>query len=64
MACKHIPVAMNTQATIEEWCFLCGQCQDVITTTAGAMSSVDSSAVPYLPAGNDASTETEESPLL
>jgi hypothetical protein len=37
---KHIPAAMDTDATLEEWCFLCGLCQEVITMTAVAMSSV------------------------
>jgi NAD-dependent dihydropyrimidine dehydrogenase PreA subunit len=72
---KHIPVATNTHATIEERCFLCGSCQEVITRAAGAMSQRSSareaekirhysSVVGYLPDSNDVSTEAEESPLL
>jgi hypothetical protein len=33
-------MAMNTNATTEEQCFLCGLCQGVITRRVGAMSSV------------------------
>jgi hypothetical protein len=51
---------MDMKATIEEQCFLCGPCQDVITRTAGAMSSV----VGYSPESNNTSMEVEESPLL
>jgi hypothetical protein len=28
---KHIPAATDTNAAIEEQCFLCGPCQDVIS---------------------------------
>jgi hypothetical protein len=29
--CKHVPVATDRNATIEERCFLCGPCRDVIS---------------------------------
>jgi hypothetical protein len=38
---KHIPTATYMNATIEEWCFLCGLCQEVIIRTVGGMSSVE-----------------------
>jgi hypothetical protein len=57
---KHVPVAMDTNATIEERCFLCGPCREVITRTVGAMCLV----VGYSPESSDVSTEAEESPLL
>jgi hypothetical protein len=57
---KHVPVATNTNAAIEEWCILCGFCQDIITRAAGAVSSV----MGYLLDSNDMSTEAKESPLL
>jgi hypothetical protein len=28
---KHVPIAMDINATIEKWCILCGSCQDVIS---------------------------------
>jgi hypothetical protein len=28
---KHVPMAMDTNATMEEWCFLCDLCRDVIS---------------------------------
>jgi hypothetical protein len=37
---KHVPAAKNTHATIEELCFLCGPCREVITRTASAMSQL------------------------
>jgi uncharacterized protein YabE (DUF348 family) len=66
---------MNMHATTEEWCFLCGSCQEVITRTAGGMSQLSSageaekiwcysSVVGHLLNSNDVSTEAEESPLL
>jgi hypothetical protein len=58
--CKHVPAAKDTNATMEERCFLCGPCSDVISRAVGTMSSV----VEYQPAGNDVSTEVEKSPLL
>jgi hypothetical protein len=36
---KHVPVAMNVLATIEERCFLCGPFREVITRTAGTVES-------------------------
>jgi hypothetical protein len=43
---KHVPMATNMHATIalllETGSFLCGPCQDIITGTDGAMSSVSS----------------------
>jgi hypothetical protein len=42
---KHVPAVMDTNATIEERCFLCGPCRDVITRTVWAFSSVDNSVV-------------------
>jgi hypothetical protein len=57
---KHVPAATDTNSTIEERCFLCGLCRDVIARTVGAMSSV----VAYTPDSNEVSAEAEESPLL
>jgi hypothetical protein len=37
---KHVPAATDTNATIEERCFLCGQCQEVITRIVGPISSI------------------------
>jgi hypothetical protein len=37
---NQVPAAKDTNATIEERCFLRGSCRDVITRTVGAMSSV------------------------
>jgi hypothetical protein len=37
---EHIFAATGMNATIEEPCFLCGPCLDIITKTVGAMSSV------------------------
>jgi hypothetical protein len=28
---KHIPAATDTNATIEELCFICGPCRDIIS---------------------------------
>jgi hypothetical protein len=39
--CKHTPAATDTNATLEEWCFLCGWCQEVKTMTAGAITSAE-----------------------
>jgi hypothetical protein len=39
---KHIPVATDLNTTIEELCFLCGLCQDVVSTEQG-VSSVEES---------------------
>jgi hypothetical protein len=36
-----VPAATNTHARIEERCFLCGPCREVITRTVGAMNSVE-----------------------
>jgi NADH:ubiquinone oxidoreductase subunit F (NADH-binding) len=38
----HVPAAMNTQATSEERCVLCGPCREVITRTVRAMSQLSS----------------------
>jgi hypothetical protein len=32
---KHVPAAKDTIATIEELCFLCGPCRDVISKGQG-----------------------------
>jgi hypothetical protein len=32
---KHAPTVTDTKATTEEWCFLCGGCRNLITTTVG-----------------------------
>jgi hypothetical protein len=40
---KHVPMEMDTNATIEEQCFLCGPCQDDITRPFGVICSVVSS---------------------
>jgi hypothetical protein len=74
---KDVPDATNTYATIEELCFLCGPCREVITRSVGAMSELSSareaekrwlytrsSVVGYSPDSNNVSAETEESPLL
>jgi hypothetical protein len=37
---KHVPTVTNTNATIEERCFLCGSRWYVIIRTVGAMNSV------------------------
>jgi hypothetical protein len=66
---------MNSQATIEERCFLFDPCREVITRTAGAISQLSSareaekrwrygSIVGYSPDSNGGTTEAEESPLL
>jgi uncharacterized CHY-type Zn-finger protein len=34
---KHIPAATNLHATIEERCFLCGPCQEVVTRTENSV---------------------------
>jgi L-lactate utilization protein LutB len=39
---KHIPAEMNTNVTSEEWCLLCGQCQEVMATTVEAMNQLSS----------------------
>jgi hypothetical protein len=38
---KHVPAATDTNATIEERCFLCRPCRGVIARTVGAMSLVE-----------------------
>jgi heme oxygenase len=48
----------NNWTITQEWCFLRGPFWDVVITTIGAMSQF------YYQAGNDVSTEAEESPLL
>jgi hypothetical protein len=35
---KHVPAATDMNATIEELCFLCGLCQDVIRKGQGQFS--------------------------
>jgi hypothetical protein len=57
---KHILAATDTSWTIEEQCFSCGPCLDVITRTVLAMSLV----VEYSLDSNGVSKESEESPLL
>jgi hypothetical protein len=37
---KHISVAMNPPVMIEEMCFLCGPCQDVISLVSSVWESV------------------------
>jgi hypothetical protein len=32
---EHVPAAADTNATIEELCFLCGPCRDVISKGQG-----------------------------
>jgi hypothetical protein len=32
---KHVPAATDTNATIEQLCFLCGPCRDVISKGQG-----------------------------
>jgi hypothetical protein len=39
---KHVPAATNTQAAVEERCFLCGPCREIIPRTVGAMSGLSS----------------------
>jgi hypothetical protein len=39
---KHIPKATDMNATIEQWCFLCGPYQDVISK--GQSELIESSA--------------------
>jgi hypothetical protein len=72
---KDVPPVTNTHTTIEERCFLCGPCREVIARTLEAMSEFtsarqsekiwrSSSVVGYSPDSNDVSTEAEESPLF
>jgi hypothetical protein len=35
---KHFPAATDTKATIEERCFLCGSCRDVLSEGQGQFS--------------------------
>jgi hypothetical protein len=37
---KHLPVAADTKAAIEELCFMCGPCRDVISKEQGQFSPV------------------------
>jgi hypothetical protein len=53
---KHDPAATDTNATIEERCFLCDLCREVITRTDSAMSSVVT--VTRVEAGSNTSTVT------
>jgi hypothetical protein len=39
--CKHVPAVTDTNATTKERYFLYGPCREVITGTAGAMSSIE-----------------------
>jgi hypothetical protein len=62
---KHVPAVTDTKATIEERCFLCSPCRDVITRTDGTMTSVE--LVEFCTGGCEDRTqarEHEESPLL
>jgi hypothetical protein len=59
---KHVPVATDKKATIEERCFLRRPSREVITRTAGAISSVE-----FFTGGCEDRTsgrEAKESPLL
>jgi hypothetical protein len=38
---ENVPAATDTKAAIEERCFLCCLCREMITRTVGAMSSVE-----------------------
>jgi uncharacterized CHY-type Zn-finger protein len=38
---KHVSMAKNMHATIEEQCFVCGPCREVITMTVRAIRSVE-----------------------
>jgi hypothetical protein len=38
---KHVPAARERKATIEERCFLCDPCREVINRTVGPMTSVE-----------------------
>jgi hypothetical protein len=33
--CRHVPAATYTKVTIEELCFICGPCRDVISKEQG-----------------------------
>jgi hypothetical protein len=36
---KHVPAATDTNATIEELCFVCGPCRNIITDKVTVVSS-------------------------
>jgi hypothetical protein len=60
---NHVPGAMDANATIEERCFLCDPCRDVIRNE---QSSVDSefSSVREVCEDRSSAREAEKSPLL
>jgi hypothetical protein len=39
---KHVPAATDTNAAIEERCFVCAACREFITMAAGALSELSS----------------------
>jgi hypothetical protein len=44
---KHVSVAMDTKATIEERCFLCGLCRDVQDIVSNELVVGELSAVQW-----------------